>query len=347
MGHHLGFILLLFVPHILGGLVRPDPAVQVQENFDLDKFLGRWYSIAIASTFSWRSSQTRELLMDTIRLSRAAAEDGVTMTWTTQRSGQCIQTTSDLGQRERPGHWIYRCQRSHGSETDAYVVHTNYVEYAVILLLKEHKGAMTRTAILYGREQELRPSLMSDFKQFAKEQGVAEESIILLPKSDECVPGETRPMRRQVRRRRNTEPAEEPQGSGDTMEFFQNEDSCKLPQDHGPCYGNEIRYFYNSSLMLCQRFTYGGCLGNSNRFLSEKNCLQRCRTEAACRLPIETGTCNSPTNLWAFDSQKGKCISFKYSGCKGNGNKFYSQKECEEFCGIQKEGEEGLLNFSS
>lgn len=36
---------------------------------------------------------------------------------------------------------------------------------------------------------------------------------------------------------------------------------------------------------------------------------------------------------WAFDPAQGKCITFSYGGCKGNGNQFYSEKECKEYCG--------------
>lgn len=55
-------------------------------------------------------------------------------------------------------------------------------------------------------------------------------------------------------------------------------DSCQLGYSEGPCLGLFERYFYNGSSMACETFNYGGCLGNGNNFVSEKECLQTCRT---------------------------------------------------------------------
>lgn len=35
---------------------------------------------------------------------------------------------------------------------------------------------------------------------------------------------------------------------------------------------------------------------------------------------------------------QGKCVLFNYGGCQGNGNQFYSEKECKEYCGVPGEG---------
>ncbi|XP_051893386.1 inter-alpha-trypsin inhibitor-like [Pristis pectinata] len=95
--------------------------------------------------------------------------------------------------------------------------------------------------------------------------------------------------------------------------------------------------------MTCEPFTYGGCLGNANNFVTERQCLHTCRTVAACRLPIEVGPCRKSIDLWAFDSVAGKCVTFMYGGCEGNGNKFYTKKECVEYCDAIPEGEDELL----
>uniref|UniRef100_UPI00398F5B9B protein AMBP n=1 Tax=Pristiophorus japonicus TaxID=55135 RepID=UPI00398F5B9B len=133
------------------------------------------------------------------------------------------------------------------------------------------------------------------------------------------------------------------QGISASALVFLTKEFCRLPPDAGPCFGLQSKFHYNHTTMTCEKFNYGGCIGNGNNFASERDCLQTCRTVAACRLPIVFGPCRSIVNLWAFDSIIGKCIPFKYSGCQGNGNKFYTQKECQEYCDAVPEGEDEFL----
>ncbi|RMB93571.1 hypothetical protein DUI87_30270 [Hirundo rustica rustica] len=190
----------------------------------------------------------------------------------------------------------------------SYVLRTNYEEYAVILMKKKSSFGPSTTLKLYGRSPELREDLIDSFHQLALDMGIPEDSIFILA----------------------------------------NRDSCRLSQDPGPCSGMLSRFFYNSSSMACETFLYGGCLGNGNNFYSEKECLQACRTEAACRLPIAPGPCQALMTRWAFDATQGKCITFSYGGCKGNGNQFYSEKECKEYCGASQLAEdEEFLHLSN
>lgn len=63
---------------------------------------------------------------------------------------------------------------------------------------------------------------------------------------------------------------------------------CHLPAIPGPCRARHQRYFYNHKVGKCQRFTYGGCKGNANRFRSLAEC------EAKC---ADSGTSGRPTPI--------------------------------------------------
>lgn len=52
--------------------------------------------------------------------------------------------------------------------------------------------------------------------------------------------------------------------------------TCKLDKDPGPCEAAIRKYFYNKNTGDCERFTYGGCQGNANRFDSLSECRKAC-----------------------------------------------------------------------
>ena len=51
---------------------------------------------------------------------------------------------------------------------------------------------------------------------------------------------------------------------------------CSLRAETGDCRGYFPSYFYNHTSMRCERFIYGGCGGNQNRFNTSQECNQRC-----------------------------------------------------------------------
>ena len=54
---------------------------------------------------------------------------------------------------------------------------------------------------------------------------------------------------------------------------------CFMKPEPGRCRGAFFRFFYNATAQSCQQFVYGGCGGNENNFLSEKDCIERCHGE--------------------------------------------------------------------
>ncbi len=54
---------------------------------------------------------------------------------------------------------------------------------------------------------------------------------------------------------------------------------CSLPPETGPCEALIQRYFHNATSRKCERFTYGGCEGNSNNFIARYSCERACGGE--------------------------------------------------------------------
>ncbi|KAM3912138.1 protein AMBP [Leptodactylus fuscus] len=331
------YLLPVILALVTGGPVQTEDAIPTQENFDVTGIYGKWYDIAIGSTCKWLKKYKTKYDMGTLELNEGQTDEEIQTLSTRMRHGTCTQVSGSYKKTDVPGKFKYFNDK-YNAEIVNYIVYTNYVEYVTMLMRKTKKGETTTTVKLYGRTPELRQSLIDDFKQFALEQGIAEDSIFMLQNKGECTPGDIEVTHKRSQRAVATE-AEE--GSGDDTPFKNNRaGSCHLPPAAGPCLGSQNRYFYNSSSMACETFQYGGCLGNLNNFDKERDCLQTCRTEAACRLPIVRGSCRAFLTRWAFDATEGKCITFSYGGCNGNGNHFYTEKECKEYCGVPTNDEE-------
>ncbi|XP_078498213.1 protein AMBP-like [Lissotriton helveticus] len=315
------------------------PDIQTQENFDLPKIYGKWYDVAIGSTCTWLKQYKDKSVMGTLVMGVGETSDQLSTTSTRIRQGVCSTAFGIYQKTNIPGKFTYYSPRWEMT-IESYVVFTNYDEYAIVLMRKTKGGETTTTVKLYGRTPELRESLFEEFTQFSLEQGVPSDSIFRMKNEGECTPGERAAPVRRIQRAAVLE--EEGSGDGGPIKFNGNGDACRQDLLVGPCLGMNLRFFYNSSSMTCDSFHYGGCLGNGNNFHSERDCLQTCRTEAACRLPIVPGPCKKLMPLWAFDSTQGKCVTFNYGGCQGNGNRFYSEKECKEYCGVPGLDEELL-----
>lgn len=52
---------------------------------------------------------------------------------------------------------------------------------------------------------------------------------------------------------------------------------CLAPPKVGPCRASFTRWRYDAVSGICKNFTYGGCKGNNNNYLSKEACEQACR----------------------------------------------------------------------
>ncbi|VDK71749.1 unnamed protein product [Anisakis simplex] len=51
---------------------------------------------------------------------------------------------------------------------------------------------------------------------------------------------------------------------------------CEQPRETGPCDRFVTKWYYNKADGTCNRFHYGGCEGNANRYDTENACKAEC-----------------------------------------------------------------------
>ncbi|KAH8369030.1 kunitz/BPTI-like toxin [Drosophila serrata] len=57
---------------------------------------------------------------------------------------------------------------------------------------------------------------------------------------------------------------------------LQPDPKCLQPLEIGPCRMNLERYYYNKDTKSCEKFKYGGCRGNDNRWGFKQTCEEAC-----------------------------------------------------------------------
>merc|ERR1712000_402908 len=68
-----------------------------------------------------------------------------------------------------------------------------------------------------------------------------------------------------------------PPSSSSTSSTTGNVGVCQQPAGvTGPCRAAMPRFTYNARTASCQRFTYGGCAGNENNFVTQAECERTC-----------------------------------------------------------------------
>ena len=64
--------------------------------------------------------------------------------------------------------------------------------------------------------------------------------------------------------------------SCNSFEVYVGNNICGLEPETGLCEAYIPSYFYNTTSKRCERFIYGGCEGNDNRFSTMEQCQTTC-----------------------------------------------------------------------
>lgn len=101
----------------------------------------------------------------------------------------------------------------------------------------------------------------------------------------------------------------------------QSERHCLTPKKTGPCRASFPRWHYNAASRLCEQFIFGGCMENSNNYLSETECQNACENTTARaggdtrKVPVED--CSSSCGEDSFKCSSGCCVKKEFE-CDGH-----------------------------
>lgn len=128
------------------------------------------------------------------------------------------------------------------------------------------------------------------------------------------------------------------QGNGNnflTKQECEKRCTCFFPKKTGPCKAKISRYYYNHRTGKCEKFYYGGCMGNVNNFKRIRQCDKTCpsvKPKSICHQPKKVGPCRARIPRYFYNKRTKRCKKFYYGGCRGNQNNFKKLKECRSVC---------------
>ncbi|XP_012503280.1 PREDICTED: tissue factor pathway inhibitor 2 [Propithecus coquereli] len=110
---------------------------------------------------------------------------------------------------------------------------------------------------------------------------------------------------------------------------------CRLEVSENWCGESIEEYFFNLTSMTCEKFLFGGCQPNENRFPDEATCMSFCapkKSPSFCYSPKDEGICSANVTRYYFNPRHKTCEAFTYTGCGGNENNFVNKKDCKHVC---------------
>ncbi|KAG7499533.1 hypothetical protein JOB18_040978 [Solea senegalensis] len=166
----------------------------IQEDFDLDRFMGKWFELTVASTCPYYLQRKRaNPVILALQMQHVASGSNFTLMSTTFRNGSCKTSSVDYALTDTPGRFFHHVSRFE-ADVDSYVVETDYDEYALLFQLSTEKpsGNVTRIVKLYSRTVDVsRPSVLDDFNALVRQHGMGDDAVVVNHIKGECPPAST------------------------------------------------------------------------------------------------------------------------------------------------------------
>ncbi|XP_057675390.1 protein AMBP-like [Corythoichthys intestinalis] len=156
-----------------------------QENFDLDRFMGRWYEVAVVSDCPhYMQNKRQNPVIVTLDL-KLREQGNINVLVAAPRNGSCKHTATHFTLTDVGGQFFCHVAR-HNVDVDAYVVHTNYDHYAMMGLLSMEVSSQNKSTIfkLFNRSSDGRHAALDDFKRLVRKHEMRDDNIIFNGKRD-------------------------------------------------------------------------------------------------------------------------------------------------------------------
>ncbi|XP_059394577.1 protein AMBP-like [Carassius carassius] len=164
------FLLPLLGP-LHAGPLPDEPVLQMQENFDVNRFMGKWYDIVVASTSPWMKRHEADAAIGTAHSYTTTPSKQTRVTRIVCffcRHGSCKSISGEYQLSKTPGRFhchstsefsratlchltaACSCVFAHvrwNADVDVYVPHTIYDEYALVVMYKHKPGGEKNTSV--------------------------------------------------------------------------------------------------------------------------------------------------------------------------------------------------------
>ncbi|XP_046901171.1 protein AMBP-like [Hypomesus transpacificus] len=183
-------VVLLGLVGVLQGVPLFCKPLYNNQNFDLDRFMGKWYDVAVASNCPLIKQVKGDVAISILEL-RSRRHGQVSTKRTIWRQGKCKQTVGEYELTNTPGRFTYHVPKW-GADVEVNLLHTDYDKYAIVLHTSTERatGKRVTTMKLYSRTKWVANTLTEEFYWFLRELHMNAEMVIIKKDKGQCQPGQ-------------------------------------------------------------------------------------------------------------------------------------------------------------